>query len=82
MEGRISALENARLVIELEDEERQRELARRQSTEYLASLELLKAVRLCPHLNLCIAFMQGQPVGASWLDPYWLHRYGVKRRPR
>jgi hypothetical protein len=40
------------------------------------SLELAKIVRLCPTLETCEAWLRGEKVHKSRLDPAWVKAYG------
>jgi hypothetical protein len=59
--------------LDLESESR-----RRASLEYRQSLELLRALRLSPSLEVCEAILQNPLlVPRSRLDPEWCKRYGI-----
>ena len=50
---------------------------RLQSREHRDSLALLKAVRLSPSLDVCVALCHGERVPVSRLDPEWARAYGL-----
>lgn len=55
------------------------DLARRRSLEYRQSLELLRALRLSPSLEVCVSILQNpRSVAISRLDPEWRKAYGIQ----
>jgi hypothetical protein len=48
----------------------------RDTKERRESLEILKAVRLAPSLEVCEALLRAEKVHASRLDPEWVKAYG------
>ena len=68
---RAEILDNARLAVEQDPVRLWLE-----SDERRASLELLKAVRLAPTLEVCEALLRGEKVPRSQLSREWLGRYG------
>jgi hypothetical protein len=70
--GAVAALENARLAVE-EDPER----IRLESQEREESLEVIKAMRLAPTLQVFEALLRDEEVPISELDPEWVKAYGL-----
>lgn len=68
----LTPLENARLAV-AEDPE----LLRRRYRSHDASLRLLAAVRLCPTLTIARAYLAGETIPNSALDPHWRKAYGL-----
>ena len=54
------------------------QLDRCSSTVWRESIELLKAVRLAPSLEVCEALLRGEKVPKSRLDPKWAKAYGLR----
>jgi hypothetical protein len=69
----VSATENGRLAIELE--ERERESAARQ-----AARRMWRALMLAPDLETLEALLAGQKVPVDRLDAEWLERLGRRER--
>lgn len=72
--------ETDRLLAALEPclERARAENRRRDSLAYRQSLELLRALRLSPSLDVCVSILQTPgSVPRSKLDPEWLRRYGI-----
>jgi hypothetical protein len=71
--------ETDRLIAALEPlaQEWRAEKGRRQSLEYRQSLELLRAIRLAPRLEICEAILRGERVPRSMLASDWLEAYGL-----
>jgi hypothetical protein len=49
----------------------------RNTAERMRSLQLLKAVRLAPRLEICEALLRGERVPRNTLDPNWRRAYGI-----
>jgi hypothetical protein len=51
---------------------------RRESTAYLESLIVLRAIRLAPELATCVEILIGcRPIPVSRLDTEWTRAYGL-----
>jgi hypothetical protein len=54
-----------------------KEKRRRESAEYADALLLLKAIRLCPTVELAERYLRGERVPVSALDQRWARAYGL-----
>ena len=49
----------------------------RNTEERMRSLQILKAIRLAPTLEICEALLRGERVPKGMLDPAWCKAYGI-----
>jgi hypothetical protein len=49
----------------------------RNTDKRMRSLQILKAVRLAPTLEICEALLRGETVPKGMLDPAWRKAYGI-----
>jgi hypothetical protein len=49
----------------------------RNTQERMHALQILKAIRLAPRLEICEALLRGERVPRGMLDPAWRKAYGI-----